>query len=460
VRTGRIKAVDVAEAALAAASDAQHRLNAFTLIDSEGALARAESIDALVERGEDPGPLAGVPVGLKDLIDQEGLPNTRGGSFPVEPSRRSAPVVKQLEAAGANIIGRTGLHEFAFGFTSENPWFGPVRNPWDIDTSSGGSSGGSAVAVAAGIVSIAVGTDTGGSIRVPAALCGIFGLKVSHGRVPLSGVYPLVPSFDTVGPLARTVQDLAMAFDAMVGDDPNDPWSRRPPKRSTVDPQSQSDHEFDPTSVRLSPVRQWLDNPITHELTAEVDRFMGACSDAGFEVCEIDNEALRPVGAVTMASRAEILEIHGERFANEPQGYGEDVRLRLAESAGVTADDMVVSQRWISKARGTVERLQVAKPTILVSPTVGIRSKHIGVDYVDIDGEQVFHRSPLSRFTAPVNAIGIPALSMPILRSGAPPASVQFAGPSWSEDLLLRAARWLEEHEIVGYSQPPAPDAR
>jgi len=353
VRTGRIKAVEVAETALAAAGESQNPLNAFTLIDTGPALTRAEAIDDLVQRGGDPGPLAGVPVALKDLIDQEGLANTRGGSFPVAPAERSATVVRKLHAAGANIIGRTGLHEFAFGFTSENPWFGPVRNPWNTDTSPGGSSGGSAVAVAAGIVPIGIGTDTGGSVRVPAALCGIFGLKVSHGRVSLSGVYPLVPSFDTVGPLARSVQDLAMAFDAMAGDDPNDPWSRPAPTVDTHHGIDIADDGFDPKSVRLALVRQWSDNPITRELATDVDRFMGRCSDAGFEVLEIDDEALRPVEEVTAASRAEVLGIHGTRFAEQPEGYGDDVRLRLSESAGVTVDDMIASQRWIS-VRGTL----------------------------------------------------------------------------------------------------------
>jgi len=368
--------------------------------------------------------------------------------------------VQRLSEAGANIIGRTGLHEFAFGFTSENPWFGPVRNPWNTDTSPGGSSGGSAAAVAAGIVPIGIGTDTGGSIRVPAALCGIFGLKVSHGRVPLSGVYPLVPSFDTVGPLARTVTDLTAVYDTIAGDDPKDPWSRPAPPYASPSERSRDHHDFDPTSVRLALVRQWSDNPITQELAAEIDRFMGMCSDAGIEVHEVDDDALRPVEEVTKASRAEVLQIHGTRFEHEPEGYGDDVRIRLSESFGVTADDMVVSQRWISNARGTVERLQAEKATILVSPTVGIRSKRIGIDYVDIDGEKVFHRFPLSRFTAPINAIGVPALSMPILRSASPPASVQFVGPMWSEGLLLRTAQWLEEHEYVGYSQPPEQGTR
>ncbi len=215
VRTARLRARSVVQEAIDAAERSQSELNAFTLIDSDGATARAEAIDALVDQGKDPGPLAGVPVALKDLIDQTGLPNTRGSGFRATTPSHSAAVVRRLGAAGAVIIGRTGLHEFAFGFTSENPWFGPVHNPWNLANSPGGSSGGSAASVASGIVPISIGTDTGGSVRVPAAMCGVFGLKVTHGRVPLTGVYPLVASFDTVGPLARSIEDLAAAYVVM-----------------------------------------------------------------------------------------------------------------------------------------------------------------------------------------------------------------------------------------------------
>jgi len=171
------------------------------------------------------GALAGVPIALKDLIDHAGRPNTAGSSYPAITPDASAPAVARLEAADAVIIGRTGLHEYAFGFSSENHWFGPVRNPWDLDLSPGGSSGGSAAAVAAGLAAGALGTDTGGSVRVPAALCGVVGLKVTHGRVPLRGVFPLGPSIDTVGPIGRSVVDIARLYETIAGFDPGDPWS-------------------------------------------------------------------------------------------------------------------------------------------------------------------------------------------------------------------------------------------
>jgi aspartyl-tRNA(Asn)/glutamyl-tRNA(Gln) amidotransferase subunit A len=448
VRTGRLKAEHVARHALDAAERSQASLNAFTLIDAEGAMTRARAIDMLVAQGKDPGPLAGVPVALKDLMDQAGLPNTRGGSFPVELSENSATVVRRLGGAGAVIIGRTNLHEFAFGFTSENHWFGAVHNPWDLETSTGGSSGGSAAAVAAGVVPLAIGTDTGGSVRVPAALCGVFGLKVTHGRAPLTGIYPLVASFDTVGPLARSVDDLIAGYLAIAGDDPNDPWS----KPVLVDHPPSS---VDPSTIRIGIVKQWFDTVHTNETAEAIDTFLDRCTDLGFSTAIIDDDALQPTPEVTQASRAEVLNVHRDRFAEHPDRYGPDVRIRLEESAGVTTDDMVTAARWISAAKAAVARLQNDGPILLVAPTTGVRSKTIGVDDVDIDGTAVFHRIPLANFTAPINAIGIPSLSMPIMATGAPPISVQIIGPAWSEALLLATAQHLEIEGVVGFSPPP-----
>ena len=210
---GGVDPVPIIEAAIVAAE--QERWNSFISVDA----------DAVPDADRRTGPLAGVPIAIKDLINQAGKTTSAGSSFYRHEATESAVVVRRLEAAGATIIGRTGLHEFAFGFSSENPWFGPVRNPWDPSTSPGGSSGGSAAAVAAGIVPIAIGTDTGGSVRVPAAMCGIFGLKVTHGRIPISGVFPLAESLDTIGPLATSADDLALAYEVMAGFDAGDPWS-------------------------------------------------------------------------------------------------------------------------------------------------------------------------------------------------------------------------------------------
>ncbi len=448
VRTGRLSAAVVIAEALERARSSQAELNAYTLIDEEGAMNRALSIDAAVAAGSDPGPLAGVPVGLKDLIDQAGLPNTRGSAFPAEQPSQSAEVVRRLERAGAVIIGRTGLHEFAFGFSSENPWFGAIRNPWDPATSPGGSSGGSAATVAAGTVPIAIGTDTGGSVRVPAALCGVLGLKVTHGRVPLSGVFPLAASFDTVGPIARSVDDLAATYLAIAGDHPDDLWSQPVP----VEAPGGLDG---PTQVRIGVVRQWFASPHTREIAADIANFIERCSQLGMDMVEIDQDTLRPIDEATKASRAEILDVHDAQYQRDPGRYGNDLRRRLGASYDVTLQDLVLARRWQAGARATVQRLTKDGITAFLSPTVGVMRKEIGQDMVDIDGTEFFYRDPLANFTSPINAIGVPAVALPIASTRAPGTSVQLIGAAWSEATLLEIAMLLESSDIIGVQHPP-----
>lgn len=444
VRSGRLKAVDTVGDALDAALETQDLLNAFTLIDRGGAMSRAEGIDQLIAEGKDPGPLAGVPVALKDNIEQAGLPNTSGSSFPAEVSTHSATVVRRLGTAGAVIIGRTGLHEFAFGFTSENPWFGPVRNPWDTATSAGGSSGGSGAAVAAGIVPIAIGTDTGGSVRVPAALCGVFGLKVTHGRVPLSGVYPLVSSLDTVGPMARTVTDLELAYRVMAGYDPEDGWS--------VPDEAMPAIETAPTTIGV--VNQWMTAPMTHNVREGIHRFLTSAREAGFRVVSVDEPSLAPHPALTAAVGPEVLEIHGDRFAKYRDRYGEDLRKRLDLAKNSTARDVADVYRWGVHARNTIARLHADGIGILAAPTVGAMRKVIGEDDIDVDGSRYFHRAVLAAFTSPINRIGVPSLAAPIHGGSGVPVSVQLIAPMWHEDSILAVARKLES---AGVLLPGAP---
>jgi aspartyl-tRNA(Asn)/glutamyl-tRNA(Gln) amidotransferase subunit A len=243
------------------------------------------------------------------------------------------------------------------------------------------------------------------------------------------------------------VDDLAAAYLAMAGDDVMDPWSR--PVPVDVPQRSKSPH-----TTTLGIVAQWFAHPLASEIRREIDSFIDRCADVGYRIVEVNEPTLRLIPEVTRASRAEVLSIHGARFSAQPERYGPDVRLRLQESSGVTVPDMVEAARWRSNARGTVDRLRDQGITALVAPTVGVRSKYIGVDDIDIDGEAVFHRLPLAEFTAPINAIGIPALSIPIADSGMPPVSVQLIGPSWAEADLLAIGHQLESEGITAYAAP------
>jgi Asp-tRNA(Asn)/Glu-tRNA(Gln) amidotransferase A subunit family amidase len=448
VRDGSRSAREVVEVALAAAISSNDALNAFTSIDIEGARTRAEAIDRLVAMGRDPGPLAGVPIALKDLIDQAGITNTKGSGFPSPPSPSSATVVRRIGNAGGVIIGRTGLHEFAFGFTSENQWFGPVRNPWHLEESPGGSSGGSACAVSAGVVPVAIGTDTGGSVRVPAALCGVVGLKVTHGRIPLTGVYPLAPSLDTVGPIAATIDDLALAYLSLAGDDPNDPWSQ---PAEVVAPVS----DIEISMLTFGIVKEWT-NPRQSRAVAEgVAAFVERLAEAGAEVIEVASDALAYNEASAKAFGAEVTMIHGENLSKHPEGYGSETRSRIEDASDVSAADLATAHQWRSGARSELNRIFASGVDAIVGPTVGAMHKVIGDDDINVDGDRLFHRPLLSAFTAPMNQVGVPAIVGPIAASGTPGVSVQMVGPRWSEARLLSIAKAVETAGIIATEEPP-----
>jgi len=447
VRSGRRRAAEVIHETLTRIEASQPALNAFTFVDVDGALRRAAELDRRIAAGEDPGPLAGVPVAVKDIIDQQGLPNTKGGSFEPTIPTRSATVVERLEAAGAIVVGRTGLHEFAFGYTSENHWFGPVRNPWDPSLSPGGSSGGSAAAVAAGVVPVALGTDTGGSVRVPAALCGIVGLKVTHGRVSLRGVYPLAASLDTVGPLTRNVDDALLVFGVIAGDDPADPWSAPLPVPPPEPPVPVG-------RLRVTVPRPWIDGPVAATVAGAFTRFLDELVAAGATVTEIHDPVLLQDRAARTGAYVEVAAVQRERFAAHPEAYGPDVAARLADAVATPAGALVEALRWRAGARHVAMRL-LADHDVLVLPTVGATRKMIGDDQIDVDGTPVFHRTLLARHAAPINGIGFPAVSLPLPGDAAPPPAVQLVGRPFEEPRLLAAAAGLVAAGLVEVRRPP-----
>ena len=426
--------------------DSQEQLNAYTLIDRKQALLRAELVDRRLFAGEDVGPLAGVTVALKDLIDQKGLPNTAGSSFhrPVPPS--SATVVERLEAAGAVVIGRAGLHEFAFGFSSENHWFGPVRNPWDPGTSAGGSSGGSAVAVAAGLAGAALGTDTGGSVRVPAAVCGTVGLKVTHGRTPLTGVFPLAPSLDTVGPLARTVGDAALVYRTIAGHDPADPYS-------AVEPVHSPSPDATLDGLVIGVPHPWVDQPVDPPLRAAFDAALGRLAGMGAEIRHLEDDFVQPPGRMNDVLFSEVAVVHGKWFPARADEYGPEVADRLGPAMAVTVAASVEGRRWRERLREhTFDFFRQCD--VLATPAVAANRKLIGLDELMVDDEEVNYRVAFSRFSSLVNHAGHPALVVPLHEAGDPPPAIQLIGPDWSEARLLEAGMAMEQAGIAGFRAP------
>ena len=447
VADGETTAVATLDGYLERSLATQETLNAFTLIDVEGARAAAARIDDRRAAGERLGPLAGVPIAVKDLIDQAGLPNTRGGGFPPVTPAESAPAVTRLEAADAVMIGRTGLHEFAFGFSSENHWSGPVHNPWDTDLSPGGSSGGSGAAVAAGLVPGALGTDTGGSVRVPAALCGVVGLKVTHGRIPLRGVYPLAASIDTVGPITRCVTDAGLLYRSMAGDDPDDPWSVPIPVETARRPAELS-------TLRLGVPLPWTAAPMVAEVRHAFDDLCRALAATGAEVVELQIPQLVPSGQLLASVYFEVASVHRNRWHASPEAYGPNVSQRLADVFTYTADDYLEALAWRRSCRAAADRA-LSSVDALITPTVAALRKPIGQETIEVAGREVSYMSPLSHFTALVNHIGLPALALPLNTPNAPPPSLQLIGPAWSEEALLSIGLALEEAALAVTQTPP-----
>lgn len=419
---------------MAAAHATQPSLNAFTQIDDESALSRAARIDEATRAGDPAGPLAGMPIGLKDLLDHEGRVTTAGSAFYRHTADKSSPVVMRLEEAGGIIVGRTGLHEFAFGFSSENPHFGPVRNPWDTDTSAGGSSGGSAAAVAAGITPVAIGTDTGGSVRVPAALCGCFGLKVTHGRIPIEGIFPLASSIDTVGPLADSIDNIESSYRVMSGDN----GDTSPPDR-----------------LRIGLPEPWLgDAPMDAHVGGAFEETIRSLEDLGHEISVVDMNGVLPSSELIDSIAGEISDVHRD-FRGQGLPYGDDVARRVDDCLATSPARIEAGREWQMMIRG---RFTGAFDSVdlLVTPTTPVMKKVIGEDMI---GDR-HYRAVLSWFTAMVNHALLPAIALPLAGtaapgSGAPPVSLQAIGPLGSETSLIGFGRSLVNAGLAGFGPAP-----
>lgn len=443
VRSGERTARQVVTEHIEIAQARNPHLNALIELDVDDALRQAESVD----RRPRTGPLAGVPIALKDLIDHAGHTTTAGSAFYRFEPTVSATVVNRLQEAGSIIMGRAGLHEFAFGFSSENPWFGPVRNPWNHDLSPGGSSGGSAVAVAAGMAPAALGTDTGGSVRVPAALCGIVGLKVTHGRIPLTGIFPLAGSLDTVGPLATTIRDIRLLYEAMKGFDRKDPWS--------VPAAPSGPHAPALENLRVAIPLPWLEQVNTSRSTRNgFDTFCDRLRDISVTVDPVTRPALAPEPILFTLVGTEAAAVHERWLSDHTKPYGPDVRERLTQAMEATTADYLEAVRWQAAMRQAAREL-FTRYDLLLIPTVGDPRKKIGVDMIDIDGTPTFYRLVLSGYTALVNVLGCPAISLPVAADGTPPPAVQLVGPWWSEELLLQVGAALERSGLVTSRKPP-----
>jgi aspartyl-tRNA(Asn)/glutamyl-tRNA(Gln) amidotransferase subunit A len=450
LRKRQLSSVELTQAALTRIERLNPALNAFLSVFPQSALERAARADRELAAGKDCGPLHGIPIGLKDLFDMRGVRTTAGSPVYENyvPAQDSA-VVEKLEGAGAVIVGKLNLHELAYGITSSNPHYGAVHNPWILDRIPGGSSGGSGAAVAADLVFAAMGSDTGGSIRVPAAFCGTVGLKPTYGRVSRFGTIPLAFSLDHMGPLTRDVRDAGIVLNLIAGFDARDASSAR---------RAVPDHVPAP-GCSIRGVRIGLPETFFFErLEAEVDSAVrGAVARAaslGAEIIPIDLPeiaALNAVGQIILlAEAAALMQPHLENR----ERFGADVLELLQQGGLLPATDYINAQRLRRKLCQQFRPLWKSVDCLTI-PSTPMTAPRIGETAIHLGGAEEKVRAAATRFMRPFNVLGLPAVSIPCgLSATGLPIGLQIAGPAFHESLILRVAAALED---AGVGIPPCP---
>jgi len=433
LRQKKISPVELTSACLARIDELNPTLNAFITVTHESALAEARAAEAEIHKGDWRGPLHGIPLGLKDLIDTAGIKTTCGSAlFADRIPTEDADVVERLKQAGAVLIGKQNMQEFAYGGTSASSHYGPVCNPWDTKRIPGGSSGGSAAAVAAGMCFGAIGSDTGGSIREPAAFCGIVGLKPTYGRVSTRGVFPLSWSLDHIGPLCRNVMDTAILLEAIAGYDPVDATSVDWPTDNYM---AALDTKERP---RIGVVREPFFEALDPEIEDATNRALKVIGDLSVEVLEVK---LPPTPAAVQAP--EVYAVHAKYFASTPELYRPWMRERLAQAAAVDALSYVISRRELDLVRRTINAV-FSSVDLLVTPTTPVPpitiEEALNMTTPPLPGELWL------RNTRPFNAYGLPTISIPcgFTRAGLP-IGLQIAGPSFAEGRVVAFAHTFEQ---------------
>jgi 1-carboxybiuret hydrolase len=446
VASGRASATSVIEAALARISERDTLFNSFTAITEARALARARALDAARAAGKPLGPLAGVPFAVKNLFDVEGLPTLAGSKInrDAAPAARDAALIERLEQAGAVLVGALNMGEYAYDFTGENVHDGACHNPHDVERMSGGSSSGSGAAVAGGLVPLALGSDTNGSIRVPASLCGVFGLKPTYGRLTRARSFPFVASLDHVGPLTRSVRDLALAYEAMAGHDSDDAACAQ--------------RAAEPVAPRLDRGADGLRVAVaggyfkcrSAETLAAIDR-VAAALGANRDIDIPQAERARSAAFIITASEGASL--HLDRLRTRAKDFDPAVRDRLIAGAMLPASLVTKAHKFRRWYRDEVLKL-FAEVDAILAPATPCTAPLIGQQTFMFDGVELPVRANLGLYTQPISFIGLPVVAVPVPLEPLPIA-VQIIAAPWREDVALRLAHALEAKGVVAAPRPP-----
>jgi AtzE family amidohydrolase len=424
IRSRQQSARETVTAAVDRIAKLDPELNCFTAVQRGPALAQAEGVDRSIAAGSDPGPLGGVPFAVKNLFDIAGVTTVAGSKIHAEnpPALRDAAAIARLKQAGAILVGALNMDEYAYGFTTENTHYGVTRNPHDRERVAGGSSGGSAAAVAAGLVPFTLGSDTNGSVRIPAAFCGVFGFKPTFGSISREGAFLFAPSFDHVGLFARTVRDLAVAFDAL------------------------------------------QDSVCLPELHKGIDGLRIAVADGYFATLGLP-EVFEPVGRAALAlgvtrtitipdadkarasafiiTACEGANLHLQDLRTRPQDFDPLVIERFLAGALVPASWYMQAQRFRAVFREKMRALFETVDVIL-APTTPCPAIKIDQPTILIDGKELPSRPNIGVFTQPLSFVGLPVISVPVFDDGALPLGVQVIGAAYNESAVLRVAAHLE----------------
>lgn len=449
VKSGAVRALDVVEAALVRIAASHERINAFTTVTADRARQEAAAVDATISAGGNPGPLAGVPYAVKNLFDLAGTTTLAGSKVlsTCPPATRDATAVTRLKDAGAVCLGAVNMGEFAYDFVTENLFSGVTRNPRDLTRSAGGSSGGSAAAIAAGLVPLTLATDTNGSIRVPSSFCGIWGLKPTYGRLSRAGSFPFVSSLDHIGPLARSVEDLALSYDLLQGPDPLDPaCTQHAPELSSAGLDTL------PSGLRIGILDGYFATGGDTRAHAAVETL--AASLGVVRRIELPDPGLARAAAFIITA-SEGGQLHLDRLRQQPGDFEPLIRDRLLAGALQPAAWYIKAHKFRAVWREKIHAI-FREVDVLLAPATPVPATVLGQEKMMLNGTEQLVRPNLGVFTQPISFLGLPVVAAPLQNAiGSLPIAVQLIGAPWTEATLLRLARHLEKSGVC--SAPAAP---
>jgi aspartyl-tRNA(Asn)/glutamyl-tRNA(Gln) amidotransferase subunit A len=442
VLSSKVSAKEITQAALTRIAARNDELNCFTSIFTETALQNAENIDREIIEGKNPGVLAGVPFAVKNLFDIAGLRTLAGAKINAEnsPAIEDATAIRRLKKAGAVLVGALNMDEYAYGFVTENAHYGTTHNPHDLKRVAGGSSGGSAAAVAAGLVPFTLGSDTNGSIRVPAALCGVFGFKPTYGRLSRAGVKLFSSSLDHIGTFTNSVRDIATIFDVLQGEDEKDPICTKRPIIQCL-PQLNNDI----SNLKIAIADDYFTQNVEIGALQAVQKVAEALNVSEYITIP---EAKIARAAAFIITACEGANLHLDKLKTRPQDFDFATRDRFLAGALIPNNWYLQAQRFRRWYRDQVREI-FQNVDIIIAPTTPITAPLIGQQTMILNGEEILVRPHLGLFTQPLSFIGLPVLSVPIKQENSLPLGVQLIAAPYNEALILQVAATLEKKDII-----------